>query len=417
MIIKVDKNSFAINILLYFFSMLLIVDCRSIWLHLTTTNSMINIIIAILIILTSLAIIILKGKVPIKIINKAISFGILFLLYIMVYIIMRPYNIKYFLRLFITVAVILIFSLIYCNEYTYLDILLKYRNIILLIALVSLFFWLFGSLLNVIQPSGYVYTTWTGSVGSIKAVSNYYNVYYNTQEILIFGKNICRNTAIFNEAPMASFHFSIAFLTELFLVDSQKKWRYILLCIAIISTFSLTGYLVILLTIGGKYYLAYKQARSKTKISLLIMAPALIMIIMMFLVFALYNQLLKYQLNSVTGNFSSLESFLMYFRAWKTHPLFGFGFEGSVNDAVGGVALIRNNSVVSIFIKGGIYFFLLYFICFINSIRKCKLNGFTNVKVFLFLVLFVVSLTVVNEQYITFFLMFCFCSKKTIIQT
>ena len=118
------------------------------------------------------------------------------------------------------------------------------EKIIIVIAVVSLTFWLVGSLLGIIQPSGIEYTIWSSTDGSEVPVNNYYHLYFETQYQHFFTTTIIRNSAIFTEAPMCSFMFCFAFLVELF---KKKKYNVkicILLLISIVTCISTTGYVV-----------------------------------------------------------------------------------------------------------------------------------------------------------------------------
>lgn len=92
------------------------------------------------------------------------------------------------------------------------ELLLKYRNLMIFISAVSIVFWLLGSIFHLVHPSGVVQSVWTNT-GNPKPVPNYFNLYFETQELYGFA----RNTAIFTEAPMASLHFSIALFVEMYI--------------------------------------------------------------------------------------------------------------------------------------------------------------------------------------------------------
>ena len=55
------------------------------------------------------------------------------------------------------------------------------EKIIIVIAVVSLAFWLVGSLLGIIQPSGIEYTIWSSTDGSEVPINSYYHLYFETQ--------------------------------------------------------------------------------------------------------------------------------------------------------------------------------------------------------------------------------------------
>ena len=110
------------------------------------------------------------------------------------------------------------------------QILLCYKNLIFIIALISLFFWFFGSILKIIRPSGIVLSSWGAIGNNLNIVPSFHNLYFETQnfrtgiEIL---NGVQRNTAIFTEAPMAALNFSIALLIEFLDKHKSKNSKFI----------------------------------------------------------------------------------------------------------------------------------------------------------------------------------------------
>ena len=97
------------------------------------------------------------------------------------------------------------------------------EQIIIVISIVSLSFWLVGSILGIIQPSGVEYTIWSSTDGSEVPINTYYHLYFETQYQRFFDTMFVRNSAIFTEAPMSSFMFCFAFLVELFKKKQYKE--------------------------------------------------------------------------------------------------------------------------------------------------------------------------------------------------
>lgn len=145
------------------------------------------------------------------------------------------------------ISIIFIVLYVLFVEKSMKDTMKKMDDVILLIAIISLLFWLFGSVMHLVHPNGSVFSYWTDA-----DAPSYYNLYFETQRGAFFGFDnvIIRNTAIFTEAPMSSLVFSTAFISELFLVKSKQICRHVILLIAIITTFSTSGYSVVVLAIA-----------------------------------------------------------------------------------------------------------------------------------------------------------------------
>ncbi len=61
-------------------------------------------------------------------------------------------------------------------------LLLAFRDVVVLVAIVSLFFWLFASVFEIIPPTGQIYSNWT-SDGTPKAVFSWLGLYFETQDV------------------------------------------------------------------------------------------------------------------------------------------------------------------------------------------------------------------------------------------
>lgn len=258
------------------------------------------------------------------------------------------------------------------------QILLCYKNLIFIIALISLFFWFFGSILKIIRPSGIVLSSWGAIGNNLNIVPSFHNLYFETQnfrtgiEIL---NGVQRNTAIFTEAPMAALNFSIALLIEFLDKHKSKNSKFIklILIMAILSTFSTTGYMLLVLLFFGVWV---DGNRTDTKKLKLIFIPILFVLIVLVLRLLLTEK--------ATNNFSSfsvrLDDFKVGLLAWKQNILLGIGIQNykylsQLMESWRSVNVGFSNSLTDILSGGGLYLSILYLFCFakglyINAIRK-----------------------------------------------
>lgn len=131
------------------------------------------------------------------------------------------------------------------KHYQWLD---KFVKLMKILATISLFFWLFGSLLNIIPATGEIILDW----GPIRSIPNYYFSYFETQTATLGSLVYPRNSGIFTEAPMFAAALSLALITEYCLTKTTKTT--IILIFALLSTGSYTA-ILILLFIGSHYSL------------------------------------------------------------------------------------------------------------------------------------------------------------------
>lgn len=220
-----------------------------------------------------------------------------------------------------------------------LSLVLKaYINLMFVIALVSIFFWIFGSLMHLINPNMFVVSKWEG-INRLTDVPSYYGLYYETQSV---GFAI-RNSAIFAEGPMAALNFLLA----LVLLDCFEKKNVTInfkigtLIVAALSTLSTTAYISLILLILLKLII-YRFPNPKSNliknVFLIILIPVIIVVV---------HSLLMSKMNTVSGT-DRFQDYMNAFKLWKTYPLFGtsqlvdmqtFGFSSSFTNILGGEGL------------------------------------------------------------------------------
>lgn len=191
------------------------------------------------------------------------------------------------------------------------DFLLAFNRIVVVFAVLSLFFWFFGSLLGILKPSGTVVNAWSG--GNI--VNSYYHLYYETQRIGVMGFTFIRNSAFFTEGPMWNLIISLAFIIELFLLEELSKWRLVVILLTAATIFSTTGIYVI-----GIGFLAHVLLvrKSRFRFLSLLATPAL--------VYALTRVIEdKAASNSAAIR---MDDYVAGFNAWRDRLITGWGFSG-----------------------------------------------------------------------------------------
>lgn len=122
----------------------------------------------------------------------------------------------YFRNLEFIFSVILPFPLfiIYLQGDNALEIGEIYTNIVFVIALLSLFFFLLGSVYGIIRYTGYYPYSIVG--WGRNNYYDYYHLYCQGQEASAFGYAGVRNIGLFVEGPMLTYVVSIALYYELF---------------------------------------------------------------------------------------------------------------------------------------------------------------------------------------------------------
>lgn len=213
----------------------------------------------------------------------------------------------------------------------------KFSLLMQIEAVVSMFFFFFGTLLNVFPSTGSVSFDWGYDV----TAPNYYFLYFQSQPL--------RNTGCFTEGPMHNFCLCLSLLVEVFFKRKKNKGTIFLLVAAIISTVSTTGFIMLILTICTFLLLHRNTSVRYKKIMFFIMFVGCISAALGI------NWIIEEKLSS--HSFASRsENIVTLYRQWMDSPWLGIGF---------GKSFGGSNSLFAILADGGIHLFLIYFISFI----------------------------------------------------
>ena len=283
---------------------------------------------------------------------------------------------------------------------------IKYKDLIVIIAVVSLFFWLFGSMLGMISPSGYLDITWGSEDGS-RLIPSYFGLYFETQSVNSFlgviNTTVCRNTAIFTEAPMFNFHLCMALIIELFYCKKISQAKCAILILAILSTFSTTGYCMMIIVLVAKYIFS-KKVTGFLKTLKVVIVPCLVVVgVILFLT------LISYRLGTSSGS-ARVSDFVTGFQAWLKSPLFGYGYGSELY--YNSVKYGFSNSITQILGYGGIFLAIPYFYFMVKWVCRCVKER--DMEKFLMFVcfMFLFAITIVADRFLTMFFLFASCIPR-----
>lgn len=253
-----------------------------------------------------------------------------------------------------------------------------------IITAVSLFFFLFGSVLNWIKPSNQVLIEW----GEERKIDSYCFMHFNTQDIHLLGKTIYRNSSIFTEAPMFALNLSFALAAEVFLNNKQKS-KIAILVLGLISTVTLSAFINIFLIYIIWLAINYKNIiKDKKKIILNIV----LLIVTICGALVLFN---------ARSNSSSLEirvdDYKASLQAFGDHVLLGNGYnnEEAIKKYMGDFRKYNDgvsNSIAVILAEGGIYLSLIYIIPQIMILYESLKNK--NMNALALDIIFIVSMII-----------------------
>lgn len=253
-------------------------------------------------------------------------------------------NCPYYLLFSFVILFMFNYYLLVCEQKKrFLSILVM---IISLIACVSFTFWVFGSILGIWESNSNVYMNWNG----YKLIRTFYYIYFEVQgaNVDIFGIHFARrNCAIFAEAPMASFVFSLALLLNMNYTKVSPKIINSILVVTILSTFSTTGVIVLLLCILQK--ILNMKSRNMIGKAFIRIFSLIVVIVVLVLGYAVIARKLETTSGIVRSSMITSE-----FNGFLASPIYGNGF--------GVFSYGSSNSFFALLADGGIFLWGIYYI-------------------------------------------------------
>lgn len=271
-----------------------------------------------------------------------------FVCYIILTTILIPYNSRtalYTLLYFGLVGLMYIYvrvSNVYQEANSGIEWLKKYSNLMIVISIISLVFWFGSNVFGNIHSNSFFPYNWNGD---LTFVPSYYNIYFETQNLTFQGFDIIRNSAIFTEGPVYNLLLCFALAIELYVLK-RGVIRKIILITAIITTFTTTGQLFLIITLF--VYIIFSQHKRT------VLVKALTIIAVPILFYFSYHLIVELmQDKTETGSYvSRSETIFQMLSTGLRNPIGGVG-----------VMMYKNsisNSLFHVFAEGGFIMLFIY---------------------------------------------------------
>lgn len=125
----------------------------------------------------------------------------------------------------------------------------EFVSFMTVLGVVSLIFYYFVNYTSILSPTGYINIDWAWH----KSIPKYWDLYYHTLPNAALGGIFSRNTAIFPEGPMFCYPLCLALMLGEYYTQRMTLFKRTILILSILSTFSTTGYLFLILVYVLKY--------------------------------------------------------------------------------------------------------------------------------------------------------------------
>lgn len=266
------------------------------------------------------------------------------------------------------------------NKKSFFKILKYISKIVIIIVFISLFLYIFGSILDLIKPSGSHTYKWGSKVISY----SYYNIFFEGQYTNVFGNIIPRNIGVFTEAPVFSFMICLSLFIELFLLKQKNKFILIILFLCAFSTLSATG-------IVGTMIIFIMKILNNNKIKI----PLLILTIIIGTIISI--TIVAFRFKTTSGS-TRIDDIRAGYYAWLENPVFGNGYNNSDptisymkdfrKDNTG-----RSSGLMCVLSEGGIFMLSFYLYSILKVIIISLKN---NKKLLLFFYLFILGFNFIS---------------------
>lgn len=253
-----------------------------------------------------------------------------------------------------------------------------FSRVVTIFSLISLVFWLMGSILHIIPGKEAIY--YWGSEYPKKSI-NYFNVYYENP-VQATDNGIIRNTGLFTEAPGHAVRIVYALCIELFYKTNRNKLRISILALTMISTLSSKG-IIILAYIICAFVLISQKKTNKALYYLQFILVIIIVVISSIVSISIFNN----EMSSKSSDIVRYDHMVSGFKTWLQYPLFGAGYNNSAALALNHIYSITPDGasmgIATTLGMGGIYIFLFYIASFFVAFKQLN-KHFSNIKMRMF---------------------------------
>lgn len=319
--------------------------------------------------------------------SSDLTIVLLFIIHNLFYILITHYNVKKFLANYMLVLYsFIILCVVLQNSGNYFRLIEKYCNVTLVIAILSLFFYIFGTTLNVLPGSSTISYTKMNLWFTCKT---YYGLYFEAQTQNMLGMTFIRNCGIFMEAPGFAFPLSMSLIYELFNQKKTRRWVVAVLVIAGLTSLSTKVIVTTAIIFILRYMSSSGDKKSILKLIKILIAPAILLVGGVVVYIALMSKM-EENASSFLGRMDSLQACL---KVWMDHPLFGSGFRNdeSIREYYTYITSNYNGITAGLFCvlaQGGIWLMLQYVYALVHLYKSAgkDYKKLTTVFLIIFLI-------------------------------
>lgn len=307
--------------------------------------------------------------------------------------------ISYIVRFMLFIPLLSLIIMIHRRKGTLWKVFIHFKDLICIYAIISIALWLLTSFFNAIPPTSYMECNW----GTVYNYPLYFGIYTMRQTQEFLGINWIRNIGIFTEGPMYNLVLLLAITVEMFISPLEKEEdegffsgvdikKLIILVFADITTFTTTGFILMI----GIFALKYILIKNKTTTGKLVKWFVGILVIIM----AFYMMSTLFLEKSTSGSWEvRADDLRAGIATWSENLLLGTGYD-SMKSIEAHMSSFRfynmgySSGLFSVLAQGGILLFLNYFFGFCGYvIRAIKLRQYELIAMLaIFTIIFITAI-------------------------
>lgn len=358
-------NIILYKILIFVFVLSIILESNSIYSQIYGCHLIIRASLVLITILSGLVILFFEKKGSEKFKLKVDKKTIIFIIYSMIVGLLLFSNANgkagHGIAIMIFFGILPFFCVFFSNisDKTYKEILKSFVNIVIVLCIMSLFFWTLSSELHVINKTSTIRVIWAIPYSDI---NSYYFLHFDTQKIYwLGGAPIVRNTGIFTEGPMYAFVLVVALLFNNTLLDRNKYEKGLnntfIILLTLLTTFSVTGLVCAFIILTMNAIKKIKQFNKKKRAIFII---CFIVMILLSLPFGLKIITKKMDTSSASHRKADISNGLVVF---IDKPILGYGLNhDKSNEKHPDIAYGYSNTIIPVITDGGFLLGLIYVI-------------------------------------------------------
>lgn len=317
---------------------------------------------------------------------------VLLIVFLAVYLVATRYNIpRYVLYYFIPLVLLTLYIGLLDDRNACFSLLYKLSNIVIVLSAMSLFFFVFGTCLDLL-PSRTALYHWGDNN---RTCVTYFHLHYEAQSIRFFGVPMVRNCGLFTEAPGFAVFLTYAAAVEGLLRKKLRLIPCIILFVTALTTLSAKAILLVVMVFGLRYIVSQNRTVIGKRVKM-VLVPA-VMVAVAFVGYVLIRD----KMNSASYHIR-LDDVRACIQTWMTKPLFGtgywndnsivpfFGYEGRTNNGL-------SMGVATLLAQGGVYLLSLYVIPTVSFIRRFR--GIDRLFIIAFFITYAALLFTTNMPY------------------